>query len=654
MGNLQKILTDFSWGEISPQLLARVDLNQYNKATKTMVNAYPLVTGGCTRRPGTTYLAEVYNSNQTARIIPYVYSTTDSYLLIFNGGKIEFLKNGSFIKSGASNYQLTHTYSEAEIADITFAQAGNSIFLAHPNHPPRQLQRVTDTSWNLNTVAFTYQATTDYWYENYAIRFKILGGATKFVIGDRFNFSVSAGSITGLTFTGTGNGTIAQVSATNLAPNEAWTVQCVYSDASKQLWNVTGGSSGTAISTWRTGSYPAAVAFYDQRLWFAGSSDYPQSIWASKIGSFYDFTLGAADSDALSFTIASNNFDQVRHLVAARNLLPLTYAGEFSMAGGTNGTITPSQVKIQPQTFHGTSTVKPIRIAQEVVFIQRDGKKARAISYSVTEDANVAPDITLFADHITGTGVRDMCFAQDPHFVAWITRKDGTLVSLTLARDYETIGWARHTTDGQYENLASIPNAGSDDVYLIVKRTINGVTKRFIEKLDYNNVWSDASLSTTLGVGVKSSTFTGLSHLEGKTVDVVADGLVHPQVTVTGGSITLQYAVNSITVGLHYDTLIEILHPEFGGDPSSTVQGRKLSIYEAIFRFKDTVNCKVNGYQVPFRKNTDGLDKVISPYTGDKKVAVIGWRKPKNLKIEQVTPMPFTLLGIIIKAAINE
>lgn len=658
MPNMQKILTDFSWGEISPLLLARVDLPQYNRATKTMLNAYPLITGACTRRPGTSYLAEVYNSNQKARLIPYIYSTDISYLLIFNGGKIEFLKNGQFLKDGEYNYQLDHDYLESELDEITFAQTGNSIFLAHPNHPPKQLQRLTDTSWNLAPINFKCNATTDYWYENYAISFKLLAGSIAFVVGDKYTFNVAAGTITGLTFTpasgSTANGAIAQVSATAIAPNESWTVTCVYADSSKQLWSVVGTVSGNTVSTWRTGSYPAAIAFYDQRLWFGGSSDYPQSIWASKIGSQNDLTLGAADSDALSFTIASNNFDQVRHLVAARSLLPLTYAGEFSMAGGANGTITPSAVKIQAQTPHGCATVKPVTIAHEVVFIQRDGKKARAISYSINTDSNVAPDITLFAEHITGPGLNDMCFAQDPHFIAWATRKDGALVSLTLARDYETIGWARHSTEGYFENVAKIPNAGADEVYFVVKRNINGVTKRFIEKLDYNGVWSDASLSVSQPVGVKSLSFTGLDHLEGLSVDVTADGAFHPPVTVTGGSITLQYPVNTVSVGLHYDTVIEILHPEFSGDPNSTTQGRKLSTYEGIFRFKDTVNCRINGYQVPFRTTTDGTDHVIAPFTGDKKVSLTGWRSPNNLKIEQVTPMPFTLLGVIIKAAINE
>lgn len=654
MGNLQKIQTDFGWGEISPQMLARIDLAQYHKATKTMVNAFPLTTGGCTRRAGTRYLAEVYNSNQKARLIPFEYSTDNSYMLVFNGGKIEFLKNGVFIKNGQYNYQLNHTYAESELAEITYTQIGNSMFLAHQNHPPRQLQKITDTSWTLTDIVFTCRATTDVSYENAYISFKILGGATKFVVGDKFTFSNYSGTITNVVKTGTGNGDLAQPTAMPGAPDESWTVQCVYTDSTRQLWSVVGSIHTSPVLTWRAGSYPAAIGFSDQRLWLGGTREFPQTLWATKIGSYFDLTLGSADSDALSFTMSGDNNDQLKHLPVARRLLPMTAAGEYSIAGGVNGTITPSVAKIQSQTRHGSSNVRPVQIGGEVVFVERSGKKLRAISYSVTEDANVAKDITLFADHVVSSGIKDMCFAQDPHYVAWLTRNDGIALTLTLDRTYaDVIGWARHITQGKFENTASIKNYDSTDVYFIVQRTINGVSKRFIERLDYDDNWTDASLTVALPVGTKGTTFTGLSHLEGMTVDITADGAFHPTRVVTGGTITLEYPANTVRVGLHYDTVIEILHPEFA-DPNSTVQGRRLSVYEAIFRFKDTINCKVNGYQVPFRTTAVGLDHVIEPFTGDKKVGVIGWRSPMALKIEQVTPMPFTLLGVIMKVAINE
>lgn len=653
MGNLVKIQSDFSWGEVSPQMHKRVDLSQYHKATKTMENAFPLVTGGCTRRAGTKYLAEVYNSNQKARLIPFEYSTTIAYMLILNGGKIEFLKNGLFVKSGAYNYQLNHTYTEDELKDITYTQIGNSIFFAHQNHPPRQLQRITDTSWTLTDAVFTCRAVTDYSYENAYISFKISGSGTKFVVNDKFNFSVTSGMITGQTYTGTGNGSIAPVAVVGAAPDEAWEVKCVYTDSTRQLWSVVGSIHTNPVLTWRAGSYPAAIGSAEQRLWLGGTREFPQTLWATKIGSYFDMTLGSADADALSFTMSGDNYDQVRHLPAARRLLPITSAGEYSIASGVNGTVTPTSAKIQSQTKHGANHVRPIQIGGEVVFVQRNGKKLRAISYSVQEDANVAKDITLFADHISEVGIKDMCFAADPHYVAWLTRNDGVALVLTLNREYETVGWARQTTQGNFENVASIKNEDSTDVYFIAQRTINGVSKRFIERLDYDDNWSDASLSVSLTPGTKGTTFTGLSHLEGMQVDITADGAFHPVRTVTGGTITLEYPANTVRVGLHYDTVIEILHPEFF-DVNSTVQGRKMSVYELICSFKDTVNCKVNGYQVPFRTNAVGLDHVIAPFTGDKKVGVVGWRSPTALRIEQSTPMPFTLLAIVMKVAINE
>lgn len=655
MGNLHHIQTDFGWGEISPKMLCRTDLTQYSKATKTMENAYSFIHGGCTRRPGTEFVGELYNSDQKAKLIPFTHSTALSYLLIFNGNKIEFVKNtGQFVKSGASNYQLASPYSESELQELSYAQAGNVLFLAHPNHAPQQLERVSDAVWVLQPVPITYQATTDYWYENAHIQFKILGGATKFAVGDKFTFS-TVGNVAGtITFSGTGNGKLAQLSIKSSPPDQIWTIECKYVDSSKQIWDVTGSVSGQLICTWSAGNYPGAVAFFEQRLWLGGTSKSPQTVWASKTSNYTDFTLGGNDADALSFTIASNNFDGIRHLTSARQLLPLTYSGEFSMVGGLSG-ITPTSVKIQPQTFHGTSSVRPIRIGPEVIFVQRDNKKLRAISYSVTEDANVAPDITLFAEHITGDGLTDIAFAQVPDYIAWGIRADGVMLSLTLAREYETTSWARHITQGKFENVATIQNGESEDCYVIVRRTINGQSKLYLERLSYGiGLFSDCGVVLSNPEGVKSTSFSGLSWLEGCTVDVVADGLVHPSVVVSGGSIVLQYPANSVKVGLHYNTKIELLHPEFGDGKTSSSLGRRLSIYEAVFKFHNTTNCRVNNYEVPFRKNTDGLDKVIPPYTGDKKVSTFGWRTPNNMVIEQVTPMPFTLLGVVLKAAVNE
>lgn len=659
MAKLNRIQTDFTWGEVSPRLLGRIDLAAYNKATNKMINAYPLIHGGVTRRPGTVFTGEVYNSAQKAKLIPFIYSTTQSYVLVFNGGKIEFITDGGFIQHVVSNYRIDSPYTEADLADLKYAQAGNIIFLVHPNHKPKQLERVSDTSWILSDIPFTYRAVSEVFFENFALDFKIIQGSVEFVKktattpGDTFTI-VTDGTdqIFSLSYAGTGNGSLLQARTSAGVPAETWTVECTYVDSQRAEFTVTGSVSGSATALWKTGDYPSAVAFHEQRLFLAGTPLNPQHAWASKSGNYAELTIGYNDNDALAFQVNANSFDQIIHLVSARQMLPLTYSGEMSLIGGIAG-ITPTSIKVQPQTYHGTNNVRPIRIGSEVVVCQRDGRKLRAISYSVTDDANVAPDITMFAEHITGSGISDMTFAQDPDFVAWIVRQDGVLLSLTHSRQHETTGWARHTTEGLFEAITSIPSDVSDDVYMCVQRTIGGVTKRFIEHFDY--LWDIYSDCSKLLTAVTAQTvWTGLGHLEGKTVDVVADGALHPQCVVTSGQITLQYAASVVVVGLHYDTTIELLHPELGTDAGNSSQGRKISMHEIILRLKDTVNCKVNGYEVPFRKMNDPLDALLPPFTGDKSIPASGWHSPNNIKIEQVTPMPFTLLAVIMKATVNE
>ncbi|MHB1231587.1 MAG: phage tail protein [Burkholderiales bacterium] len=650
MPRIQKIQSDFTSGEISPRLLARVDLKAYDNALLTMLNAYPLTHGGAKRRPGTVYVGEINNSAQKGRLIPFVYSKQSAYMLVFNNGYIEFVKNGSFIVNPTLHYSIASPYTEAELPDITYAQSGNVLFLAHPNHPPQQLTRTSDTNWTLQPITFTYNTISDQWYENPFIKFKLLAGGTGFVVGNAFTIAAPAGTVT-QTNGAAGNGTMSGVTIKAGAPTETWTITCISAATNRYEFTVTGSVSGSPTSTWTTGNYPAAVTFFEQRLWLAGTAQNPQTLWGSKAGDYPVFTLGSNDSDAIQLTIASTNFDQLVHLESTRYLLPLSYGGEYTIQGGI-ASITPSSYRIRAQTTHGSNSAKPMRVAQEVLFAQKDGKKVRAISYSLAEDANIAPDITIFAEHITGNGVTDMTFSQDPDYIAWMIREDGYLLSLTHLREQQITAWARHNTDGLFESVASIPESTGTTPYLIVNRTINGVTKRYLEYIDYTNeTQTDCALFGT-DLVTKHTVWTGLGVLEGKTLQCRADGNVHPDVTVTGGQITLQYAANSIQVGIGYTTTLELLHPEVS-PPDGTAQGRPLSVTEMTLRFQDTVACRVNGNDISFRQFGQPTDTPIAPFTGDKRVSVLGWRSPQVMKIEVVEPVQFTLLGVIMLIAVS-
>lgn len=655
MAKLIHFQSDFTAGEVSPKLLARVDLKAYDNALKTMENAYAMTHGGAKRRPGTVFVGEVKNSAQRARLVPFVYSKTLSFILVFNAGVIQFIRNGAFVMNGGSRYEIASPYSEAELQDITFAQAGNTLYLAHTNYAPRILKRVTDTNWTLTPLSFTYRALTDQWYENDFIKFKILGGSTQYAVGDVFTITTNSSGIvtatTGPTPAGTNKGVLygAQVTNTNVA--QTWTISCQVSTGSRQEWTVSGSASGTPTLTWGVGRYPATVGFFEQRLYFGGTSTDPQTIWGSVSGDYTNFTMGPNDGDAVKFTFASNRYDQIVHLESARQLIALTSGSEHSVVGGNAG-VTPSSVRIRPNTFHGSAAAKPIRISQEVVFLQRDRRKVRAISYSVAEDTNLATDLTLFAEHITGTGVVDMTFTQDPDYLLWATRDDGVLLSMTRLRDQNITGWARHTTEGKFENCTAVPEENADQTYLVINRTVGGVLKRYIEQLDYTT--GAMTDSAVFGYNaVKTASWSGIAHLEGKTVSVVADGIPHGNRVVTGGSITIDFPVNSVQIGLPYITTLEMLHPaETLADGSS--QARSVSIPKVTLRLSGTSSCKVNGMNIPFRTNLVPLGLPTPPFTGDKPVTLLGWKSPMTLKIVQELPSPMTVLGVALQVVIPD
>jgi hypothetical protein len=250
--------------------------------------------------------------------------------------------------SSGSRVQITSGFTDAELNDITYAQSGNVLFLAHPNHAPMQLVRNSDTSWTLSTISFVFNAMADYWYENAFIKFKIISGSTAFATTDTFTITTPAGTVATVG-TPTGNGTIVGVAVKSGAPSETWTVKCISATKDRQEFTVIGGVSATPTLTWASGNYPSAVTFFEQRLWYAGSASAPQTIWGSVIGNYAVMTQGAADNDACTFTIASTNFDQLIHLESTRYLLPLSYGGEFTMQGGTSS-ITPTSVRIRAQT----------------------------------------------------------------------------------------------------------------------------------------------------------------------------------------------------------------------------------------------------------------------------------------------------------------
>jgi hypothetical protein len=240
-----------------------------------------------------------------------------------------------------------------------------------------------------------------------------------------------------------------------------------------------------------------------------------------------------------------------------------------------------------------------------------------------------------------------MAYQQEPDSILWCVRADGVLLGLTYNREEDVYGWHRHITDGLFESVAVIPDPvnNRDQLWVVVKRTIGGVTKRYIEYLDPDVIVADSFAAYS---GAPATVITGLSHLEGKAVDVVADGFVVTGHVVAGGQITLARAASDVVVGLHYETTIEPEPPDYIDDKGRNNVNAQKQWTEVVLRLFETglSGVTVNGKSLPARAGSDPLDTATALFTGDARTPSLGTTRAGILTIKQTLPLPFTLLAV--------
>ena len=363
--------------------------------------------------------------------------------------------------------------------------------------------------------------------------------------------------------------------------------------------------------------------------------------------------MGVADDDAFSFTIASDQINPVQYLANSRALVVFTSGGEFTVAGGIEKPIAPTNVQVRQRSNYGCNRVRPVRIRDAELFIQRAGAKVRSFAYNVTTDDWTAPDIAVMAEHLTSAGIVDMTWQQEPTSIVWLVRADGVLVSVTYDKDQDVVGWAAHTGfDGFIESVASIPDADSDQLWMVVRRTINGTTRRYVERMTPNALVDSAVIPTP---GAPATVWTGLSHLEGRAVDVVGDDAYEGRYTVTAGQITTSKEITSAVIGLPYENRIEMLDPEIQTGMGSA-SGNYMRTHEVSARFHETTGAMVNDQALVFRKFGDTAS-VETPqlFSGVARIENLGWaRGSSDLVVTQDKPMPFHLLSITRKFTVND
>ena len=511
MARVHPFQTNFTAGELTPKLAGQVDFKKYSNGVETLENMTVFPQGGVSRRNGSRFVCEVKDSTAITRLIPFEFNITQAYVLEFGNNYIRFLKdNGQITEAtktisgitaanpavvtatshgysdgddvwiadivgmtrlngrrftvankttntfqltgenstsytawssggtASKTYQITTTYTSAELYDLQFTQSADVMYIVHPDHPPAKLSRTAHTTWTLADVDFTNGPYLD-------------TNTTATTI------STSAHTVgTGITMTASASTFAATDVGRQVRFRDGDGVITAFTSATVvtiQILIDMGSSSSSAdwsLGAWSaTTGYPRTVSFFEQRLVFGGSESYPQTIWASESGLYEEFDVGTGSAaDAFIYTIAANKVNVIRWLAPARDLIVGTVGGEFKVGRPTGEPLKPDNVNITQQTTYGGYTTQPIQVGSEVLFVQRQQRKVRSFAYRFEDDAYVAPDMTLLAEHITDTGIVDVDYAQEPDSIYWAARTDGTLLGMTYHREEDVIAWHRHIFGG--------------------------------------------------------------------------------------------------------------------------------------------------------------------------------------------------------------
>lgn len=421
-----------------------------------------------------------------------------------------------------------------------------------------------------------------------------------------------------------------------------------------------------AFSRWSASrGYPSQVAFFRERLVFSTNQIIDFSV-AADFENFSDKNnSGEVSPDmAISIEVSSDTVNTIEWLSPSDGLLIGTAGGEFVCGEvTTDAPFGPGNVKITQQSLFGSKSVIPTQVGDTVIFVQRSGKKVRELTYDFGSNGYKSSDLTVLADHITGIdGVVDIAYQQEPHSILWCVRADGELIGFTYNREQDVLGWHTHPIGGNgiVECIETIPNPDGtqDDLWMIVRRTINNQTKRYIEYLE-KDFYYDGDLADAFFVdsglsydGVPVTTVSGLDHLEGQTVAVLVDGAAHPNRVVTGGAISLQVSGSVIHAGLPYTSTLRTMRLEAGaGD--GTAQGKTKRITKAVFRFLATLGAKAGPSEsvldtIQFRSPPNPMNVHPPLFTGDQMVEWSGgYDFDGYLVVVQDQPLPLTLVAIM-------
>ena len=579
-------------------------------------------------------------------------------------------------------YEIPNPYAETDLFSIHYVQSADVLTLVHQNYAPRELRRIGATNWQLTTIDFsatvdyptglsvtnTGSTTTVYWYA-YVVT----------ALGDAAGVEESAQSGDA--------GVSANLLETGAQNHLSWTAvsgAVLYNVYKRQagVYGYIGQTDGTTFVDdniapdlskspplyesvfGSSGDYPAAVSYFEQRRCFAGTSNRPQNIWMTRSGTETNmsYSLPVRDDDRVAFRVAAREANTIRHIVPLTQLLLLTSAAEWRVTSINSDAITPGSISVRPQSYVGASDVQPVIINNTLIYGASRGGHLRELAYSWQSSGFITGDLCLRATHLFDTyELADLAYAKAPSPMVWCISSSGKLLGLTYVPEQQVGAWHQHDTDGVFESCAVVAEGSEDVLYVIVRRTINGASVRYVERMRPRTFVDPAdAFFVDCGMtydGAAATTISGLDHLEGKTVSILADGAVHPRRVVTDGSITLDQESSTVQIGLPITADLQTLpvamqiDGSFGQGRNKAVNNTWLRVYRSsgIFVGPDEnhlVEAKqrtTEPYGSPPALKSQEISVVMTP----------SWSDGAQVYVRQSDPLPLVVVSITHEIALG-
>lgn len=632
MGRFNHAQNGFDAGELSPKLHARTDLELYKRGARTLKNFYVNPEGVAMRRPGSKYVKATQGSG-AARLIPFVYSQTESYVVELVNGAIRVIRTSDETVITPSEGAAFSYYTAAQAKEVQFTQSADTLFMVHPDVEPQKLRRTAANAFTLESIRSGISSSTVY-----------LVPPLRAVTQDGSGITMTSSVTTG---TGTLTASAAFFNAGHvgayfrLNTHDGWCV--VTGFTSSTLVNITvleDFAATTADSVWYESSWstyrgwPRTVCFFDDRLVYGGNSDEPDTIWFSKTGVYnqhHRVLSGASASDAFAITLNSRQVNQVQWLMPQRVLNVGTLGAEWRIIrSDPAAAISATNWDAMPQTEHGSQYVQAQSANGAALFVSKDGVNIREFLFNFETDAYVAENLSVGADHLVTYKINETAW-QSRYAILWCI-DNFSLIGLTRDRSQKVRAWHQHvlggsltgSTNPRVHSIAIVPyDTGSvvyEELWVVVSRTINSSTVHYIERMTFELGYYADSYKVISGT---SATLTGLNHLEGQTVKTLVDGAMTADETVSGNQITVDDTpTTTAVVGLNNTPLLRTLRP----DPPTAIgssQGSILNVDRLVARFYNTQYAKAGSSEsgvelVDFIPSA--MDTAPPQFSGDKEI----------------------------------